>query len=133
MESITIHLSDPVYQRVKQTADTMSLSLEAVITEAVSLLLPSFERDIPPVWQEDLASLALLSDTQLWKIAHQQMDAVHQLHLEQLAEMQKQQPLSPARQHELEELMQEAQHLMLSKAEAARLLAQRGHQVFSKS
>lgn len=133
MESITIHLSESVYQRVKQTADIMSLSLETVIAEAVSLLLPSLEQDMPSTWRQDLASLALLSDAQLWKVAHQQMDAAQQLQLEQLAEMQKQRPLSPASQSELDELMQKAQHVMLSKAEASRLLAQRGHQVFQKN
>ncbi len=131
METITVHLPAPLYQRVKLTAETMSLSLEAVITEAVALLLPAFESDLPSGWQTDLAALTLLSDAQLWKIAHQHMDAQRQTHLETLAEMQKHRSLSHDEQTALDQLMEEAQHLMLSKSEAFRLLAQRGHTVFS--
>jgi hypothetical protein len=48
-----------------------------------------------------------------------------------LAERQKQRELNQKERVELDQLMQEAQHIMLSKAEACRLLAQRGHTVFS--
>ncbi len=48
-----------------------------------------------------------------------------------LAEMQKHRSLSHDEQTALDQLMEEAQHLMLSKSEAFRLLAQRGHTVFS--
>ena len=93
MATITIHLPDPVYQRVKCTADTLSLSLDRVISEAVDLLLPAFERDLPAAWQTDLAALALLSDAQLWKIAHQRMDGEQQARLEAFAEARKHQIL----------------------------------------
>lgn len=131
MATITIHLPEPVYQRVKCTAETLSMSLEGVIAEAVDLLLPAFERDIPLAWQTDLAALPLLSDAQLWKIAHQRMDDQQQARLEALAEAQKHRRLTTEEQNTLDCLMQTAQHLMLSKAEAYRLLAQRGHIVFS--
>lgn len=131
MATITIHLPEPVYQRVKCTADTLSLSLERVIAEAVDLLLPAFERDVPSEWQTDLAALSLLNDAQLWKIAHQRMNDPQQAHLETLAETKKLRALTVEEQSALEHLMQAAQHLMLSKAEASRLLAQRGHVVFS--
>lgn len=131
MATITIHLPEPVYQRVKCTADTLSLSLERVITEAVDLLLPAFERDIPAAWQTDLTALPLLSDSQLWKIAHQRMNVQQQSRLEALAEAQKLRTLTAEEHSTLAHLMQSAQHLMVAKAEAYRLLAQRGHTVFS--
>ncbi len=45
----------------------------------------------------------------------------------ELAELQKEQSLSESERLELDELVAQAQHTMLHRAEARRLLAQRGH------
>ncbi len=76
------------------------------------------------------AKLSLMDDIQLWKTANSMMDKTRQMRLEELAELQKHRPLADNEQSELNRLMDEAQQMMLSKAEARRLLAQRGHRVF---
>jgi biopolymer transport protein ExbD len=132
-QHVTITLPEAVYERVKVTAEAMELPLETVITQSVEILLPAFEEDMPLDTQADLVMLTFLSDTQLWKVAHHTMDKQKQNQLETLAETQKHRVLNAAEQAELDQLMQEAQHLMVAKAEAFRLLAQRGHSVFSDS
>jgi hypothetical protein len=130
-QAITITLPETIYQRVKVTAEVLSLPVETVVTESIELLLPAFEADMSPATQRALATLTYLSDAQLWKAARQNMSRAKQAHLEALAERQKQRELNQKERVELDQLMQEAQHIMLSKAEACRLLAQRGHTVFS--
>lgn len=94
------------------------------------LLLPAFESDIPPDLHLSLTKLSLLNDIQLWKTANSIMEKSRQENLEKLAELQKRQSLAKNERSELDSLMQEAQQIMLCKAEAQRLLAQRGHVIF---
>jgi hypothetical protein len=132
-QTITVTLPEAIYKRVKDTAEAMSLPLEAVVTQSIELLLPAFEDDMPLDMQSELVTLTFLTDAQLWKIAHQTMDKQKQARLETLAEIQKHRELNTNEQAELDQLMSEAQQIMLYKAEAYRLLAQRGHTIFSTS
>jgi hypothetical protein len=83
--TITITLPDSIYERVKVTAQEVSL-------------LPEDEQ--------------------------------RQRRFAELAEVQKRRSLHPDEQMTLEQLMHEAEQIMLSKAEAYRVLAQRGHSIF---
>lgn len=129
-QTITVTLPDSIYERIRTTAQATSLTSEEVIKQSVILLLPAFESDIPPNLRFNLTKLPLLKDIQLWKIANSIMNNTKQLRLENLAELQKKQSLSEHEQSELDELMNEAQQIMLFKAEAKRILAQRGHSIF---
>lgn len=132
-QTITVTLPDSVYERIKTTAQATSLTSEEVVKQSVILLLPAFEADIPPNFRLNLIKLPLLNDIQLWKIANSVMDDAHQLRLEELAELQKNQSLSEHEQSELNDLMDEARQIMLCKAEARRILAQRGHAIFKST
>ncbi len=129
-QTITVTLPDSVYDRIKTTAQATSLSLEEVIKQFVILLLPAFESDIPANLRSSLTKLSLLNDIHLWKTANSVMKNAHQLRLEELAEIQKHRSLTDDEHSELNSLMDEAQQIMLCKAEARRLLAQRGHIIF---
>ncbi len=129
-ESVVLTLPNPIYERIKITAQANSLSLEEVISQAVMLLLPALESDLPLGLQLNLAKLALLNDVQLWKVAHSWLAEAKQTRLEELAEWQKHRSLTTSEQLELDKCLAEAQQTMLCKAEARRLLAQRGHLVF---
>jgi len=129
-QTITVTLPDTVCDRIRVTARATSLSFEEVIQQSVALLLPAFESDIPTDIRLSLAKLSLLNDIQLWKIANSVMDNARQLRFESLAEKQKHQDLSEEELSELEASMEEARQLMLYKAEAKRLLSQRGHRIF---
>ncbi len=59
------------------------------------------------------------------------MDEQQQVRLEELATSQKNHKLTDKELSELYNLMNDAQQVMLCKAEARRLLAQRGHVVFN--
>ncbi len=82
-----------------------------------------------PEIRSELGPMALLSSEELRAISRESLDHDRQVRLEALAERQKKQPLSDAERAELDELMEQAQRVMLHRAEARRLLARRGHQI----
>ncbi len=129
-QTITVTLPNSVYDRIKTTAQATSLTSEEVIKQSIMLLLPAFESDIPPDHRLSLTKLSLLNDIQLWKAANSIMALPRQAYLEKLAEFRKHRSLTNNEQSELDSLMDEAQQIMLCKAEARRLLAQRGHTIF---
>lgn len=132
-QTITITLPDALYERIRETAEVSSRSLEEVVTQSIALSLPPLEADLPPEIRSELAAFPLLSDTELWDLATGPMDEEHQVRLEALAESQEHRPLTEEEQSTLARLMEEARQVMLRRAEAYRLLAQRGHEVFTAS
>jgi len=129
-QTITVTLPNSVYDRIRTTAQATSLTSEEVIKQSVILLLPAFESDISPDSSLGLAKLSLLNDIQLWKTANSFMKNFQQIRLEKLAEIQKHRSLTNNEQFELDNLMEDAQQIILCKAEARRILAQRGHTIF---
>ena len=131
VQTVTLTLSEPLYERAKETAQAVDRSLEQVLTQSIALSLPALETDLPPDVRSELVALPLLSDDELWAVARSRMDESKQAHLEDLAEAHKHRLLTPAEQSDLIRLMDEAERMMLRKSEAYRLLARRGHAVFS--
>ena len=131
--TITVTLPEVLYERVKITATASARSVEEVCTQSIALSLPELEEDLPSEIRSELAALSLLSDAELEAIAHGVMSEENQEQLEMLVEAQKHRLLTAAEGTTLSRLLEEAQRLMLRKAEAYRLLARRGHRVFSAS
>lgn len=131
--TIAVILPEVLYERVKITAEASARSVEDVCAQSIALSLPELEGDLPSKVRSELAALSLLSDAELENLAHSRMSEEQQERLEVLAEVQKQRSLTVAEESTLTQLMEEAQRLMLCKAEAYRLLARRGHDVSSLS
>ncbi len=129
--TVTLTLPEAIYERAKETAQVVDRSLEQVLTQSIALSLPALETDLPPAVRSELAALSLLGDDDLWAVARSTMDERQQARLQTLAEAKKRRPLTPSEQSELVLLMDEAERVMLRKAEAYRLLARRGYDVFS--
>lgn len=92
--------------------------------------LLELEDELPSGTRAMLGELPLLSDAELWRIANDMMHEEKQSRFETLIAQSKLHTLTDAEQTELNNLFDEAQQLMLCKAEAYRLLARRGHVVF---
>lgn len=78
-----------------------------------------------------MSGLALSSDAELWQIANSMMSEEKQSRFESLIAESKFRAPTEAAEFELNNLVNEAQQLVLRKAEAYWLLARRGHIVFS--
>ncbi len=128
--TIAVTLPEAVYERARETAEVSSLSVQQVLAQSIALSFPELEDDLPPEIRSELATLSLRSDTELRSIANSRMDQDKQIRLEDLAELLEHRALTEAEQSELARLMDEAERVMIRKAEAYRLLARRGHAVF---
>ncbi len=130
-QTVTLTLPEATYERARETARAADRSLEEVLVQSIVISLPPLEEDIPSSLRAELAALPLLSDAELWTIARSTMNSEQQAHLQALAGAQKHRPLTPVEQSALARLMNEAERVMLRKAEAYRLLARRGYTVFA--
>ena len=131
-QTVSVTLPEPLYQRVCETAKALTRSIQDVLTESIALSLPPLEADLPATMRADLGPLALLSTQELQEIAHGPLAAPRQARLEELAEQQKKQPLDDGESSELDQLIEQAQRLMLRRAEARRLLVLRGYELYPK-
>jgi hypothetical protein len=130
-QTVTLNLPETLYKRAKEMAQAVDRSLEQILTQSIALSLPALETDLPPDIRSELVALPLLSDDELWAIARSTMDERQQDRLQELAEVQKHRSLTSAEQSDLARLLDSAERVMLHKAEAYRLLARRGYEVFS--
>jgi hypothetical protein len=131
--TITLTLPDALYKRAKDTARASSLTLEEVVATSVAVALPNLEDEMPLRVRESLAKLPLLDDEELQTVADSVMASEEQNRLEELVELQKKQLLTEAEESSLTHLMEQAQLVMLRKAEAYRLLAKRGYTPFQST
>jgi hypothetical protein len=131
--TITLTLPDALYRRAKDMARASALSLEEVVTTSVAVALPNLEDEMPPSIRVALAALPLLTDEELQVVADSMMATDEQNRLEELVELQKKQPLTETEESSLVHLMEQAQLVLLRKAEAYRLLARRGYTPFQNS
>lgn len=128
--TITLSVPEAVFRRAQETAVASSLSVEDIFTQSIGRLLPPLEDDLPQNLRAELAVLILKSDEQLHAIASAVVDRNSQDRLEALATALKKRPLTTDEQAELERLMDLSYRVMLLKAEAFRLLALRGYEIF---
>lgn len=130
-QAIILNLPEPLYRRARETAESLSLPLDDVLKQSIALSLPELENDLPNDLRSDLSAMSLYSDEELWNNAREKMEEDKQANLEVLAEQKKQRQLSESEKSNLNRLIEEAQYVMLRKAEVYRLLALRGYKVFS--
>jgi biopolymer transport protein ExbD len=131
VQTVTLTLPETLYERARETAKAVGRSLDQVLVQSVALSLPHLEADLPPEIRSELLNLSLSSDDTLWTVAHSTMDENQQRRLEALADAQKRRTLRAEEQAELTDLLEAANRTMLRKAEAYRLLARRGYEVFA--
>jgi hypothetical protein len=131
-QAVTIYLPNPLYERMRSTAQIQQRPIEKLLLDVVATGLPLLD-DLPPELVDEMAALALLNDAALWRAArrtllpdqHRQMDAL-------LAKKGRGE-LTPAEQQVLDHLLAEYEHVVLVRAQAAMLLQQRGYDVSDPS
>jgi len=102
--------------------------LEAELLEAVATIAAE-EEDSSRAVAEAVAALELLSDEELWRAARNPLAEDDRSRLEALNLKQQKENLTPAEQETLGRLLLQYDRAVLLRAEAARLLKQRGHDV----
>ena len=89
--------------------------------------------DLPPELVDEMAALALLNDTALWRMARRTLSSGQQKRMDTLLQEKGRGKLLPEEQRILDQLLTEYEGTVLTRAHAAVLLEQRGYDVSDPS
>jgi len=122
-----ITLPENLLTRLRQLADRQQQPVETIIVDRLFTALDDELNSLPTDEQAELRALHYLSDDALQAIAAEQMSPTNQAEMAQLMARNSKGELSQEEQETLAVLVERGDHLMLRKAEAAAILAHRGH------
>lgn len=127
VHAVTLQLPDPLYSLLQSRAERAQRSLEAELLEAVATVTSEEEpsSDVATA----VAELELLNDQELWQAARNRLSEEARVELEALNFKQQREGLTPPEKETLEQLVERYDRAVLLRAEAARLLKERGHDV----
>lgn len=128
--AITLHLPEPLYDRFRRRAEWSHRSLETELLDAVASAAPA-EDELPRELVGAVEALEKVDDDELWRLARTSMSREASERLETLHFKQRDGGLSTDEDAERAMLIQEYERTMLIRAQAAKLLKDRGHDVSS--
>jgi hypothetical protein len=129
MSDYVITIPEALYDKARRLAETRSESVDEVIRVRLEHALDDPRLALPADERAELEALRYLSDDALWTIAREQMTETKQTRMQMLMDRNTMGTISPAETGELAQLVELGQRLTLRKAEAMKLLIQRGHRV----
>jgi hypothetical protein len=129
MQSITVQLSEKMYENLKRVAELSSQSVDAIVEHSLAGTLPPLLEDIPPEFHEEVYPLLEMTDIELRNESQRRFPENRWETYETLLEKNQQGQLNPSEQEELARLRSEADILMFRKAYALVLLRRRGYDV----
>ena len=129
MSDYTVSIPADLYRKAQQVAEQTARSADDVIRERLAGAFDPFEIDLPADERAELKALNQLSDDALWTIAREQMPLAKQEQQAALMAKNSRGTITESEYNELSLLVEQGQRLALRKAEAMRLLLDRGHSV----
>lgn len=126
--AITLNLPETLYQRLRQRSEWTHRSLETEVLDAVAAGA-SAEDELSPDLMEAVEALETLGDDELWRLGREAMSREASEELEALHFKQRDEGLSPNEDASRARLMHEYERTMLIRAQAAKLLKDRGHDI----
>jgi hypothetical protein len=125
--AVTLRLPPQLYSHFQNRAEQAHRSLEAELLEAVATAAE--EEALVHDVAKPIADLQLLNDEELWRAVQNPLAEDARAQLETLNFKQQREGLTPAEKEALEQLVHQYDQAVLLRAEAARLLKERGHDV----
>lgn len=126
--AVTLRLPLSVYQFFKSRAQKAQTSVESELLELAATAAEDRER-LPEDLAEATASLDVLDDAALWQAARRQLAAGQQEQLEALNFKQQSEGLTREEQQDQQRLLHAFDRVMLVRANAAKLLRERGYNI----
>ena len=126
--AITLHLPETLYERFRQRAEWSRRSLETELLEAVASAAPA-EAELSPELIGAIEALEGRTDAELWRLAKTSMSKEASQELEALHLKQRDEGLSQDEEAARARLIREYEQTVLIRAQAVRLLKDRGHDV----
>ncbi|PKO22800.1 MAG: hypothetical protein CVU38_07510 [Chloroflexi bacterium HGW-Chloroflexi-1] len=128
VQTMTLDLPGPLYNRLKQRAERTRRTVEAELLEAAAVSMQA-EEDLPADLAQAVSSLRFLDDAALWRAARSHLPTTVSAKTEALHLKRQSEGLTASEVQTLGELMHQYERTMLVRAEAAFLLKQRGYDV----
>jgi hypothetical protein len=125
---VTLRLPAPLYDHFQNRAERAHRSLEAELLDAVAMVVAD-EEELSHEVARSIVELELLNDEELWRAARNRLSDDVRVQLAALNSKQQREELTPAEKETLEQLVHQYDLAVLLRAEAARLLKERGHEV----
>lgn len=125
--TLTVNLSESVYQHLQQIAMATQQPLEQVVRQSIEGNLPPAVNNTSLEMQKDLLALQTRSAAELRQLAESEITPEQQARHLELLEKNAANQLSPVEQAELVALRTAADQLMIRKAYALALLRWRGY------
>jgi len=126
--AITLRLPAPLYDHFQSRAERAHRSLEAELLDAVATVAAD-EEELSHDMAKAIGGLELLDDEDLWRAARNQLSDDVRSQLEALNFKQQRETLTQGEKDTLEQLVHQYDQAVLLRAEAARLLKERGYEV----
>lgn len=126
MQTVTVQLPDNLYQRMRRQARERNRSIEDEVAEVVER---AFGTGVFPTTADLLEQIPHLAVEDLWQAARMRVPEDKAQRMQELVWKEQAEGLTIAEDDEAAQLQQYAHRVMLVRAEAAALLAERGHDV----
>ena len=123
--SVTVQIPQPLYHRLERAAVRLQKPVEDLLTETLQAVLPPAD-EIPASIQVEIATLNGFDDAKLRDVAESEMALRDQQALDRLLDLQSMRPLTDDEAARLEGLRADYGRILLRKARAFALLAERG-------
>ncbi len=128
LQTMTLNLPRPLYNRLKQRAEQTRRTVEAELLEVAAVGMRA-EEDLPADLAQVVSSLRFLDDAALWRAARSRLPTEVATQIEDLHLKRQFEGLTPNETQVLATLMRRYEQTMLVRAHATLLLKQRGHDV----
>ena len=129
MSKYTIAIPHLLYEKVQRLAQQTSQSVDEIICTRLEGALDQPMLDLPSDERAELQAMSYLSTDVLWTIAREQMPPDLQHAMSQLMEKNSQGTITEDEFRDLSALAERGQRLTLRKAQAMKLLVDRGYAV----
>lgn len=124
-----VPISNRVYEKAQRMANQLSQPVDDLIQNKLESLLDQPIIDLPADELAELQAMVYLSDDTLWTIAREQMQPDLQKRMSALMNKNSEGTITSEEYNELSSLVERGERLMLRKAEAMKLLLERGYSV----
>lgn len=125
---ITLQVPGHLYEQLQRQAVEAKHSVEEEALTRLATTVPD-EDQLPGVLTEALSALHLLDDEALWAAARNRLPQEISAQLEQLNHKQQREGLTDFEAQTLDQLAQQYELIMLTRAQAAVLLKERGYDI----
>jgi plasmid stability protein len=127
-QSITVDLPDSLYEQLKQRASLAHHTIEDELLEVVSTIVP-VAGELTPFLRDLLAQMENLEDEKLWQTARRHLSKKALAQLQSLNYKRQREGLTEAETSKSNALLKEYEQIILVRAQAARILKERGHNI----